>query len=81
MVERLASELGMTAVMVTDEPDNGYSSGADYWLSATDQIIVTRNRAILDSPALKPVAVPLQRNPQFRVWTDDYYNLLGVLKR
>jgi spermidine synthase len=81
VVERLASELGMTAVMVADEPDNSYSSGADYWLSGTDQIIVTRNRAILDSPALKAVAVPLERNAKFRVWTDDYYNLLGVLKR
>jgi hypothetical protein len=80
VVERLASELGMTAVMVSDEPDNAYSSGADYWLSATDQIIVTRNRAILESAALRRVAEPLPHNPKFRVWTDDYYNLLGVLK-
>jgi hypothetical protein len=81
VVERLAAEFGMSAVMVTDEPDNGASSGNDYWLSATDQIVVTRNRALLESAALKPVAEPLPLNPAFRVWTDDYYNLLGVLKR
>jgi hypothetical protein len=81
VVERLASAFGMTAVMVVDEPDNSYSSGPDYWLSATDQIIVTRNRAVLDSSSLKLVAEPLPRNPMFRVWTDDFYNLLSVLKR
>jgi hypothetical protein len=80
VVERLASEWGMSAVLVNDEPDNAYSSGADFWLSATEQIIVTRNRAVIESAALKPVAEPLPRNPNFRMWTDDYYNLLGVLK-
>ena len=81
VVDRLASEFGLAAVMVTDEPGNGTDSGAAYWLSGTDQIIVTRNRAILESPSLKGVAEPLLHNPKFRVWTDDYYNLLGVLKR
>jgi spermidine synthase len=80
VVERLASEFGLIAVMVVDEPDNSYSSGIDYWLSATDQIIVTRNRAVLESSSLKPVAEPLPSNPAFRVWTDDFYNLLSVLK-
>ena len=70
----------MSAVMVTDEPDNGLSKGADYWLSSTDQIVVTRNRELLESGALKPVAEPLPVDPAFRVWTDDFYNLLGVLK-
>lgn len=80
VVERLAHEFGMVAVMITDEPENNYASGADYWLSQTDQIIITRNRALLESPALKAVATPLQQNPAFRVWTDDFYNMLGVLK-
>jgi len=80
VVERLASEFGMSAVMVLDEPENGYSTGADYWLSSTDQIVVTRNRAILQSPALQSAYDTLPLNPKFRVWTDDFYNLLGVLK-
>ena len=81
VVERLASEFGLTAMIVIDEPENTYSTGADYWLSATDQIIVTRNRAILNASALKSVAEVLPQNPAFRVWTDDFYNLLGVLKK
>ena len=80
VVARLAGEFGMSAVMVTDEPANSYTTGEDYWLSATDQIIVTKNRAILEAPALRAVVQTLPHDPGFRLWTDDFYNLLGVLK-
>ena len=80
VVARLASEFGMSAVMVTDEPENTYTAGIDYWLSSTDQIIVTRNQAILQAPELRYAAHSLPHDPQFRLWTDDFYNLLSVLK-
>ncbi len=80
VVERLAAEFGMGAVMVTDEPDNKFSTGADYWLSSTDQILVSKNLKLFSSDALKDVAEPLKRRPDFRIWTDDYYNLLRVMK-
>jgi SAM-dependent methyltransferase len=77
VVERLANEAGLTAVLVADEPSG---SGADYWRSSTDQIIVTRNAALLAAAAIRSVAVPLQPRENFRVWTDDFYNMLRVLK-
>lgn len=80
VVARLASEFGMTAVMVTDEPVSSYTTGVDYWLSSTDQIIVTKNHAILEAPALRDVAKLLPYDPNFPLWTDDFYNLLGVLE-
>ncbi len=80
VVARLASEFGMSAVMVMDEPENLGASGIDYWLSSTDQILVTQNRALLSRPALRHVASTLPHDPSFRIWTDDFYNLLGVLK-
>ena len=79
VVARLAGEFGLSAVMVSDEPEN--NSGVEYWLSATDQIIVTKNRAILQAPALRSVAQDLPQDTSLRLWTDDFYNLLGVLKR
>jgi hypothetical protein len=79
VVERLAAEFGMTAVMVTDAPDS--SEGADYWISATDQIIVTKNARLLASDAIQSVAQPLPARPDLRIWTDDFYNLLSILKR
>ncbi len=80
VVERLAAAFGMTAVMVTDEPENGYKSGADYWLSSTDQIIVTKSRRMLDAEPIQSAADVLPVNPKFPLWTDDFYNLLGILK-
>jgi hypothetical protein len=80
VVERLAAAFGMTAVMVTDEPDNGMHTGADYWLSFTDQIIVSRSRKILGAEPIRSVADVLPSNPAFPLWTDDFYNLLGILK-
>lgn len=80
VVERLAAELGLTAVMVTDDHNTAYSSGIDYWISRTDQIIVTRNAALLAAQPVSSAAVVLKPRLDFRVWTDDFYNLLHVLK-
>jgi hypothetical protein len=78
VVERLATEFGMKAVLISDaDKDEG---GADYWISGTDQIIVTRNERLLAAEPISSVAQPLVPRPDFRMWTDDYYNLLQILK-
>jgi spermidine synthase len=81
VVARLASEFGLQAVLVTDEPEGAHTSSVDYWLSSTDQIIVTRNSSILNAPPLAKAAQTLPHDPNFRLWTDDFYNLFSVLKR
>ena len=81
VVERLAAAFGMTALLVSDEPENGFTTGADYWLSATDQIIVSKSRRILTAEPIQSAADVLPLNPRFPLWTDDFYNLLGILKR
>jgi len=78
VVERLAAEFGMTAVLVSDQPES--SEGADYWISGTDQVIVTRNARLLAAEPIRSVAELLPPRPDFRVWTDDFYNLLRILK-
>jgi hypothetical protein len=78
VVERLAAEFGLTAVLVSDAAES--DDGADYWVSATDQIIVTRNARLLAAEPIQSVAQPLLPRPDFRVWTDDFYNLLRILK-
>jgi hypothetical protein len=78
VVERLAAEHGMTAVMITDYPPS--SDGVDYWLSSTDQILITRNQALLDHERIRSAAEKIPRRPGFPVWTDDFNNLLTVLK-
>jgi len=78
VVERLAAEFGMTAVLISDAPEG--TEGADYWVSGTDQIIVTKNARLLAAEPISSVAQPLAPRPGFRVWTDDFYNLLHILK-
>jgi len=79
VVERLAAENGMSAVMITDYPSN--SDGVDYWLSSTDQILITKNRSLLDHEKIRSAAQPIQPRLGFPTWTDDFNNLLTVLKR
>jgi hypothetical protein len=78
VVSSLAKEHGLTAVMISDSPH--HTEGPDYWLSSTDHILVTANRALLDAEAIRGVATPLTAPPGFRVWTDDYNNLWHILK-
>jgi len=79
VVERLAATFGLRAVLVSDWPSS--ENGANYWTSGTDQIIVTRNQALLAAEPIASVAEPLPEQPRFPVWTDDFYNLLSILKR
>ena len=78
VVERLAAGLGMTAVQIVDEAES--SEGVDYWISGTDQIIVTKSARLLAAEPIRSVAQPLPPHPDFRVFTDDFYNLLRILK-
>jgi spermidine synthase len=80
VVARLAAEFGFTAALVSDQPDVSYSSGPRYWDSSTDQIIVTRNKSLLNAPAIREAAETLAPQPGFPLWTDDFYNMLQVLK-
>jgi hypothetical protein len=79
VVERLATAFGLKAILVSDWASS--NDGASYWLSGTDQIVVTRNQAVLDAEPIRSVADPLPQRPDFRVWTDDFYNLFTILKR
>jgi spermidine synthase len=78
VVKRLASEFAMEAVIVSDAPN--HSSGAEYWLSSTDQILVTRDRRVLDHPALRDVAAPIADRADLRTFTDAHHNLFRILK-
>ena len=78
IVASLANEFGLSAVLVSDTSDA--EDGPDYWTSNTDQVIVTSNRALLDSEKIRSVATEIRIPAGFRVWTDDFNNLLRVLK-
>lgn len=78
VVKRLASEVGMQAVLVSDVP--GFRTGPEYWLSPTDQVLVTRNASLLQADGLRYVATPIEDRADLKTFTDSHHNLFRVLK-
>jgi SAM-dependent methyltransferase len=77
VVASLAFERGLTAVLISDE--GGSENGPDYWNSRTDQVLVSANPAFLQAPAIRDEGTPIEVPAGFRVWTDDFNNLLRVI--
>src|SRR5256885_12159253 len=78
VVRRLAGEFGLDAVNVADVPDA--EEGPEYWYSSTDQIIVTRNKALLAWPRITEAAEPIEDRRDLPTFTDSHHNLLRILK-
>ncbi len=78
VVKRLASEVGMQAVLVSDVP--GFRTGPEYWLSPTDQVLMTRNASLLQADGLRYVATPIEDRADLKTFTDSHHNLFRVLK-
>jgi spermidine synthase len=78
VVKRLANEFEMEAVLVSDVP--GFKTGAEYWLSPTDQILVSRDRELLRSGSLRYVATPIEDRAGLPTFTDAHHNMFRVLK-
>lgn len=74
VVAQLASEIGWSAVLVKSHEDR-----EDLMLAA-DWVLVTNNRSVLENPAVQVHAAAMPRWPDLRPWTDDYNNLLQILK-
>ena len=77
VVARLAKEHGAHVVLVRDDPDEE----EDYRRSRTDWVLVSRDPAALAREAIveRGGAAPEDR-PEWRTWTDDYSNLIQILK-
>ena len=75
VVFRIAEALNLPAMGVISEGDAPYA----WWSS---WVLMTRNEAFHDSPALQKVKNRVPSGyQQLRVWTDDYSNLFEILKK
>ena len=79
VIKRLAAELGFEAVLVTDYPEED-QNGPGYWRSSTDQVLVTRNKALLASAHLREAAIQIEDRSDLPTFTDAHHNLLRILK-
>ena len=78
VVKRHAKDLGLEAVLVSDIPQS--SVGASYWLSSTDQILVTRDKKLLAHPRIAEAASEIKDRPDLPTFTDAHHNLFRILK-
>jgi spermidine synthase len=77
VVARLAREHGAHAVLVRDDPDEEQ----DHRRSRSDWVLVSRDPAALEREAIEERgAVEAEDKPEWRTWTDDYSNLIQILK-
>jgi len=77
VVARLAKELNLHAVLVSDDPEDEEKSIR----SRSDWVLVARDEKALKAPAIVEAgATPAEDRPQWRTWTDDYSNLVQILK-
>jgi hypothetical protein len=73
VLANIAEASGLTARLVTDSPEGGSSA------SLTDWVLIARSARAFEHPLLE-VAEPIPPNPAFSLWTDQFNNLLDVLK-
>ena len=79
VVAGLARALGAHAVAVHDYPDEDDEDDALYVQS--DWVLVSRDAKALAQRVIRHAgAVPAEEEPRWRTWTDDYSNLVQILK-
>ena len=76
VIRRLADEFGMQTAWIEDLPPR--SDNGDFAFE-TDQVIVTKNHALLQSPLIKDVSRPARQRDDLKLFTDDYFNLFRIL--
>ena len=74
VVQALADAHGLHATWVRDE-------GEDPLASRSDWVLLSRDEEILDRPRIAEAATEIVPHPEWRLWTDDFNNLVQVLKQ
>jgi hypothetical protein len=75
VVKMVADANGIASVLVEHDPDE-----SDERYSNTDWTLVTRDRSFLQSAALQRAQTAVEVPPRLSLWTDDFNNLLRILK-
>jgi hypothetical protein len=75
VVKMVADANGIPSVLVEHDPDE-----SDERYSRTDWTLVTRDRSFLQSAELQRAQSEVQVPPRLSLWTDDFNNLLRILK-
>ena len=73
VVEALAAASGLHVIHIADDGPGSLASRSD-WL------LLSENEALLDRPELADFASAIEPRRDWRLWTDDFNNIVQVLK-
>jgi len=74
VVDSLAKANGLHVINIADDnPTSVFGSRSDWML-------LTENRELLEQPGLADFATPIESRSDWRLWTDDFNNIVQVLK-
>ncbi|HVG04840.1 MAG TPA: fused MFS/spermidine synthase [Burkholderiaceae bacterium] len=74
VLANIAQANGLVVRLVTDSP------GDDSSASITDWVLLARSVEVFNDARLAEVAEAIEPNPDFSLWTDQFNNLIDVLK-
>ena len=77
VVKVLADGRGLASAIIENVPTDEESAMQQ---SDSDWVVVARNRNVLDIPSVAARAAAITPRPAVTPWTDDYNNLLHILK-
>ncbi len=72
VVEKIATARGLHVAWIKDAIDADSTS--------SDWILLCKDKRVLQSPELLATTLPIAPQPGWRIWTDDFNNLVQVLK-
>jgi hypothetical protein len=75
VVQKIADAAGLKTAFISHDPDEN-----DQRYSRTDWMLVTRDESFLASDLVKRAASEVEMPPHMSLWTDDFNNLLRILK-
>ena len=73
VTQALGEAHGLSAILIADE-------GPGLLASRSDWVLLSADKALLAKPELADYAKPIEPRPDWRLWTDDFNNLVQVLK-
>ena len=73
VVEQIAKTYGLQVALVSDDDTGGDAS-------RTDWVLLTRNKKLLEDKKIKDNTSEISPIPGLRLWTDDFNNLVQILK-
>ena len=73
VLRRIAEDKGLHNMLVV-EPMDGRDSYSSEWF------LITRDAGLREHPAIAPQLAPVEEIKGLRIWTDDFNNLLQILK-